>query len=276
MGPESTAAGAPGFARGSTSAVLARGYKSRASGEPKARPLTTPPPAIPWIIRTEKILRVFRSHDVATVALADATFAVKPGEMIAIMGPSGSGKSTLMAILGCLDRPTSGSYWLAGREVTDLSDDELSSVRNRMVGFVFQSFILLQRSSALENVELPQVYAGITPRARREKARTLLASVGLGHRLGHKPNELSGGELQRVAIARALANDPKLLLADEPTGNLDWRSGKEIMDIFRRLNLERGMTEVVVTHNAEVAAQCDRIVVIQDGRTLSGSETMDE
>ncbi|MDP2916268.1 MAG: ABC transporter ATP-binding protein [Candidatus Aminicenantes bacterium] len=229
----------------------------------------------PWIVRTEKIQRVFRSHDVATVALADATLAVKPGEMIAIMGPSGSGKSTLMAILGCLDRPTSGSYWLAGREVTELSDDELSSVRNRMVGFVFQSFILLQRSSALENVELPQVYAGISPKARRERAKTLLGSVGLGHRLGHRPNELSGGELQRVAIARALANDPKLLLADEPTGNLDRKSGIEIMDIFRRLNLERGMTEVVVTHNAEVAARCDRVIVIQDGRTRSEAEAVD-
>jgi len=229
----------------------------------------------PWIVRTEKIQRVFRSHDVATVALADATLAVKTGEMIAIMGPSGSGKSTLMAILGCLDRPTSGSYRLAGREVTELSDDELSTVRNRMVGFVFQSFILLQRSSALENVELPQVYAGITPKARRERAKTLLGSVGLGHRLGHRPNELSGGELQRVAIARALANDPKLLLADEPTGNLDQRSGREIMDIFRRLNLERGMTEVVVTHNAEVAARCDRIIVIRDGRTRSEAEEAD-
>lgn len=238
-------------------------------------PMILPPPT-PWIVRTEKIQRVFQSHDVATVALADATLAVKPGEMIAIMGPSGSGKSTLMAILGCLDRPTSGSYWLAGREVTELSDDELSLVRNRMVGFVFQSFILLKRSSALENVELPQVYAGITPRERREKAKRLLGSVGLEHRLGHRPNELSGGELQRVAIARALANDPKLLLADEPTGNLDRGSGIEIMDIFRRLNLERGMTEVVVTHNAEVAARCDRVIVIQDGRTQSGSEAVDE
>jgi putative ABC transport system ATP-binding protein len=237
---------------------------------------TIPLPIVPWIIRTEKIRRVFQSHDVATVALADATIAVKAGEMIAVMGPSGSGKSTLMAILGCLDRPTSGSYWLEGRDVTELSDDELSAVRNRRIGFVFQSFILLQRSSALENVELPQVYAGMTPRARREKARTLLGSVGLEHRLRHKPTELSGGELQRVAIARALANDPQLLLADEPTGNLDRRTGKEIMDIFRRLNLERGMTEVVVTHNAEVAAQCDRIVVIQDGRTQSGSEAVDE
>jgi putative ABC transport system ATP-binding protein len=227
------------------------------------------PPAAPWIIRTEKIRRVFQAEDVATVALADATLAVKAGEMVAIMGPSGSGKSTLMAILGCLDRPTSGSYWLAGREVTELSDDELSAVRNKMVGFVFQSFILLQRSSALENVELPQVYAGIALKERRENAGRLLTSVGLGHRLGHKPNELSGGELQRVAIARALANDPKLLLADEPTGNLDRKSGAEIMDIFRRLNREQGMSEVIVTHNADVAARCDRIVVIEDGRTRS-------
>ena len=228
---------------------------------------TALPPVPPWIIRTEKIRRVFQAQDVATVALADASFLVKSGEMVAIMGPSGSGKSTLMAILGCLDRPTSGSYWLAGREVTELSDDALSAVRNKMVGFVFQSFILLQRSSALENVELPQVYAGIAPKARLENASRLLRSVGLGHRLGHKPNELSGGELQRVAIARALANDPKLLLADEPTGNLDRKSGTEIMDIFRRLNREQGMSEVVVTHNAEVAARCDRIVIIEDGRT---------
>jgi putative ABC transport system ATP-binding protein len=228
---------------------------------------TALPPAPRWIIRTEKIRRVFQAEEVATVALADATLAVKVGEMVAIMGPSGSGKSTLMAILGCLDRPTSGSYWLAGREVTELSDDELSAVRNKMVGFVFQSFILLQRSNALENVELPQVYAGIALKERRENAGRLLRSVGLGHRLGHKPNELSGGELQRVAIARALANDPKLLLADEPTGNLDRKSGAEIMDIFRRLNREQGMSEVIVTHNAEVASQCDRIVVIEDGRT---------
>ena len=231
--------------------------------------------AAPCLIRTEKIQRVFRSHDVATVALADATLAVKPGEMVAIMGPSGSGKSTLMSILGCLDRPTSGSYRLDDREVTQLSDDDLSSVRNKMVGFVFQSFVLLQRSSALENVELPQIYAGIAPRARSEKAKRLLASVGLERRLGHRPNELSGGELQRVAIARALANDPKLLLADEPTGNLDRKSGIEIMDIFRRFNLERGMTEVIVTHNAEVAARCDRIVVIRDGRTRSEAEGAD-
>ena len=230
---------------------------------------TVLPPEPPPIIRTDRIRRVFQGQDVATVALADASLRVKPGEMVAIMGPSGSGKSTLMAILGCLDRPTSGSYWLAGREVTELSDDELSAVRNTMVGFVFQAFILLQRSSALENVELPQVYAGIAPKARRENASRLLRSVGLGHRLGHKPNELSGGELQRVAIARALANDPRLLLADEPTGNLDRKSGAEIMDIFRRLNRDQGMTEVVVTHNAEVAARCDRTVIIEDGRTRS-------
>jgi len=228
---------------------------------------TVLPPAAPWIIRTEKIRRVFGAKDAATVALADATLSVKPGDMVAIMGPSGSGKSTLMAILGCLDRPTSGSYQLAGRDVTELSDDELSAVRNKMVGFVFQSFIFLQRSSALENVELPQVYAGIAPKARRENAKRLLGSVGLAHRLGHKPTELSGGELQRVAIARALANDPKVLLADEPTGNLDRKSGNDIMDIFRRLNRERGVTQVVVTHNAEVAERCDRIVIIEDGRT---------
>jgi putative ABC transport system ATP-binding protein len=188
--------------------------------------------------------------------------------MLAIIGPSGSGKSTLMALLGCLDRPTEGTYRLDGRDVTHLSDDDLSAVRNRAIGFVFQSFHLLPRSTARENVELPMIYAGLPGRERRARADTLLTTVGLGHRLGHRPNQLSGGENQRVAIARALVNDPPLLLADEPTGNLDSRSGAEILGLFQALNRDRGVSVILVTHDPRVAERCHRVVELLDGRVV--------
>jgi putative ABC transport system ATP-binding protein len=220
------------------------------------------------LISARGLRRVYQAEGVETVALDHVDLDVRAGEMLAIIGPSGSGKSTLMALLGCLDRPSAGTYHLSGRDVTKLSDNELSSVRNRLIGFVFQSFNLLSRATALENVELPQIYAGISWGARRARAKQLLESVGLGHRTRHRPNALSGGEMQRVAIARALANDPSLILADEPTGNLDSRVGTEVMALFRNLNHDRKVTVIIVTHDPKVAAQCDRIVEVLDGRVL--------
>ncbi len=204
-----------------------------------------------------------------TEALRGVDVTVQSGELLAIIGPSGSGKSTLMAILGCLDRPTAGTYLLNGRDVTGLTDDEASSVRNRQIGFVFQSFNLLPRATAVENVELPLIYSGM-PRARRhQRAKEMLELVGLGHRLTHRPNALSGGEMQRVAIARALVNEPSLILADEPTGNLDSRVGAEVMELFHRLNRERGVTLIIVTHDPRVAGQCRRVIEILDGLAVS-------
>jgi putative ABC transport system ATP-binding protein len=220
------------------------------------------------LIDAEALRREFHSEGVTTVALAHVDLRVQPGEMLAIIGPSGSGKSTLMNILGCLDRPSGGRYRLAGEDVTELGDGRLSAVRNRQIGFVFQSFNLLQRASAEENVELPLIYAGRTRRQRRERARALLTAVGLGHRMHHRPTALSGGEMQRVAVARALANDPSLILADEPTGNLDSRSGAEVMELFHKLNAERGVTLIVVTHDPRVADECQRVVEIFDGKVV--------
>ena len=228
-------------------------------------PAPVPAPGADWLIEGRGLRRVFASGGVQTVALARVDLFVPRGQMLAIIGPSGSGKSTLMALLGCLDRPSSGSYRLDGRDVTHLSDDELSAVRNRTIGFVFQSFHLLPRSTARENVELPMIYAGQAARARRARATELLESVGLGHRLHHRPNQLSGGENQRVAIARALVNDPPLLLADEPTGNLDSRSGADILDLFVRLNRQQGVSVILVTHDPRVAERCDRVVELLDG-----------
>ena len=200
-------------------------------------------------------------------ALKDISAVIEKGEWISIMGPSGSGKSTLMNILGCLDRPTSGKYLLDGAEVDSLSDDQLATERNKKIGFVFQNFNLLPRMDALNNVALPLIYAGISREERMKKAAHALERVGLGDRLDHRPNELSGGQRQRVAIARALVNDPTIVLADEPTGNLDTRSGEEIMDIFKELH-KQGRTIVLVTHEPEIAEFAERIIVVRDGEIV--------
>ena len=200
-------------------------------------------------------------------ALTDISAVIEKGEWVSIMGPSGSGKSTLMNLLGCLDRPTSGKYLLDGAEVDSLSDDQLATERNKKIGFVFQNFNLLPRMDALNNVALPLIYAGISREERMKKAAHALERVGLGDRLDHRPNELSGGQRQRVAIARALVNDPTIVLADEPTGNLDTRSGEEIMDIFKELH-KQGRTIVLVTHEPEIAEFAERIIVVRDGEIV--------
>jgi putative ABC transport system ATP-binding protein len=207
------------------------------------------------------------------LALRGVTLDIGRNEYVAIMGPSGSGKSTMMNLLGCLDTPTSGEYWLNGEEVSRLSDDELARVRNREIGFVFQTFNLLPRATALHNVELPLVYAGVRGRERRARAGEALERVGLGHRVEHRPNELSGGQRQRVAIARALVNRPSILLADEPTGNLDSVTSEEIMGVFGGLH-RAGQTVIMVTHEADIAARAERIVVLRDGRVESDEETL--
>ncbi len=217
------------------------------------------------VIEVREITKIYRMGAVEVPALRGVSFDVARGELIAIMGPSGSGKSTLMNILGCLDRPTAGEYLLDGQAVSQLSDDQLAGIRNRKVGFVFQSFNLLPRMTALANVELPLRYAGMLG-GTREKAQAALEAVGLGDRLTHKPNELSGGQQQRVAIARALVNNPAIILADEPTGNLDTRSGQEIMGLLVTLNREQGTTIVLVTHDPEIAAYAERVIHIRDGQ----------
>jgi len=216
------------------------------------------------VIEVSDLTKVYKMGAVEVYALAGVSFTITHGEMIAIMGPSGSGKSTLMNMLGCLDRPTSGEYFLDGERVSGMSDDQLASIRNRKVGFVFQSFNLLPRASALANVELPMRYSGIS-KGRLERAKESLEAVGLGDRIKHRPTELSGGQQQRVAIARALVNHPAILMADEPTGNLDSKSGVEIMDLINRLNHERGTTVIVVTHDPNVAARTQRIIRLKDG-----------
>jgi putative ABC transport system ATP-binding protein len=200
-------------------------------------------------------------------ALQGVSLEIQPHEFTAIMGPSGSGKSTLMNIIGFLDRPTAGVYFFEGQEVGRADDDRLAELRNNRIGFVFQSFNLLSRYTALKNVELPMIYAGVAPKQRREAAVTALTEVGLADRMGHKPNELSGGEQQRVAIARALVNRPAILLADEPTGNLDTQSGKEIIDLFVKLH-SGGTTLIVITHNREVAEHSKRILYMRDGQLI--------
>jgi putative ABC transport system ATP-binding protein len=216
------------------------------------------------VIVSDGLTKTYQMGDVQVNALGGVSLEIKRGEVVAIMGPSGSGKSTLMNILGCLDRPTSGEYILDGEKVSDLSDDQLASVRNRKVGFIFQSFNLLPRASALTNVELPLRYAGAN-HDRRQRARQALQSVGLGDRMDHRPSELSGGQQQRVAIARALVNDPAILMADEPTGNLDSKSGKEVMDLLLALNRERRTTVIIVTHDPGIAAQTQRVIRLRDG-----------
>ncbi len=218
-----------------------------------------------WVVDAKDITKVYQMGEVEVHALRGLSVQIAPGEVLSIMGPSGSGKSTLMNILGCLDRPTSGEYSLNGESVATLSDDQLADIRNRGVGFIFQSFNLLPRQTALANVELPMRYAELNGRNRKQVAIEALEAVGLGDRIRHRPNELSGGQLQRVAIARALVNNPAIILADEPTGNLDSKSGEEIMSLLRKLNEDRGTTLIVVTHDPEIAALTDRVIILRDG-----------
>jgi putative ABC transport system ATP-binding protein len=219
------------------------------------------------MIELTHITKIYRMGGVDITVLSDVSLTVQAGELIAIMGPSGSGKSTIMNMLGCLDRPTSGSYRFEGREISSMTDDELASIRNVKIGFVFQTFNLLPRFSALKNVEVPLIYSGVPARLRKERAMPLLQQVGLSERMHHKPTELSGGQQQRVAIARALVNHPPLLLADEPTGNLDSRSGEDILKILIGLN-QQGVTVIIVTHDQNVAARCNRVISVKDGQII--------
>jgi len=219
------------------------------------------------VIRLEKICRTYQLGGQPVHALVDIDEHVAPGEHIAIMGPSGSGKSTLLYTLGCLDRPDSGSYWLDGREVARLSDEELTQIRRHLIGFVFQSFHLVPRLTAAENVELPMIFAGLPRGERRERVAGALAAVSLADRSDHRPDQLSGGERQRVALARATVMQPRLLLADEPTGNLDTASGRQILDLLDHMN-DTGVTLVVVTHDPNVAQRADRVIVLVDGQIV--------
>ena len=215
------------------------------------------------LIEINDLFKTYKMGDVDVHALNGVSLSISEGELTAIMGPSGSGKSTLMNILGCLDQPTSGTYLLDGVDVGKLNDNQLADIRNQKIGFVFQQYMLLQRRSAIANVELPTLYGN--GRERRGRAEAALRSVGMGERMHHKPNELSGGQQQRVAIARALVSDPRIIMADEPTGALDTRTGEEIMDIFTRLNRQQGITVILVTHEPEIAAYARRVIHVRDG-----------
>jgi len=218
------------------------------------------------VIQVDEVKKIYKMGDMTVEALRGLDLKIWPGEMVAIMGPSGSGKSTLMNIIGCLDTPSKGKYLLDGIDVSKLNDDSLAQIRCVKIGFVFQSFNLLARTSAIANVELPLVYAGgVGAIRRRRRAAESLSLVGLGDRLGHTPNELSGGQQQRVAIARSLINEPSMILADEPTGNLDTKTSIEIMELFQRLNQEKGITIIFVTHDPETADYCKRVVHVRDG-----------
>ena len=218
-----------------------------------------------WVIETKDLRKIYKMGEIEVQALTGVSIKIRRGEVLAIMGPSGSGKSTLMNLLGCLDRPSSGDYILDGQLVSKMSDDQLAIVRNRKVGFVFQSFNLLPRATALSNVEMPLRYAGVR-RGQTERAKAALAAVGLADRMHHRPTELSGGQQQRVAVARALINNPAILMADEPTGNLDSKSGKEIIELILHLNQEFGTTIIIVTHDSSVSAQTQRVIRLRDGQ----------
>ena len=225
-----------------------------------------------FVVEAHDLVKVYKMGEVEVQALRGASLKIERGEVVAIMGPSGSGKTTLMNILGCLDRPTSGEYILDGESVATLNDDQLANIRNHKVGFVFQSFNLLSRQSALSNVELPLRYAGLVDGKRRERAKAALEAVGLGDRLTHRPMELSGGQQQRVAVARAIVNEPAIIMADEPTGNLDSKVGKEIMTLLLNLNKERGTTLIIITHDPTIGEQAQRIIRIRDGVVEDGSK----
>ena len=227
------------------------------------------------VIKLQDITKVYQMGEVEVHALCGVSVEVEAGEMMAIMGPSGSGKSTMMNILGCLDQPTSGTYMLEGKDISRLDDDQLAAIRNRKIGFVFQTFNLLARTTALENVMLPLVYAGVGGAKRRDLAQKALDSVGLAERVSHSPTELSGGQQQRVAIARALVNDPAIILADEPTGNLDSKSGAEVMAILQSLNQHQGITVMLVTHDPKIARHTGRIVHLHDG-LITHTEMVEE
>jgi len=226
------------------------------------------------LISLQDLSKTYTVGEVAVHALRGVSIDIDPGEFVSIVGPSGSGKSTCMHILGCLDRPTQGKYLLEGKDVSLLSRDELARVRNHKIGFVFQSFNLLPRTSALENVEVPMLYTGtkVAPAERRRRAKAALASVGLENRMDHFPNQLSGGQQQRVAIARALMTEPPMLLADEPTGNLDSRTSVEVMEIFQRLRMERGITVILITHDHDIAEYGSRVISFKDGSVVSDSK----
>ena len=224
------------------------------------------------VIQTEELWKTYEMGTEQLHALRGVNMVIHKGEYVAIMGPSGSGKSTLMNLIGCLDSPTRGNYWLAGRLASQLDDDELAAIRNREIGFVFQTFNLLPRATALHNVELPMIYNGTPAQERIERAKKALTQVDLADRMMHKPNELSGGQRQRVAIARALVNNPSILLADEPTGNLDSQTGEEIMALFARLH-ESGNTIILVTHEADIAAHAHRIIRVRDGKVEKDEST---
>ena len=231
--------------------------------------LATPVPEAAPVIQLDHIHKTYTMGDVKVHALRGVSLTIRPGEFVAIMGASGSGKSTTMNIIGCLDRPTSGTYILDGEDVSQLSKDERADIRCKKIGFIFQGFNLLPRTSALENVELPMLYLGVDAATRHQRASEALAAVGLAGREQNHPNQLSGGQQQRVAVARSLVNNPALILADEPTGNLDSRTSVEVMEIFQRLNRERGITLVLVTHEPDIAEYADRVIVFKDGKIKS-------